>query len=131
MSAPLPCFTLLCITKTSMVHGLGIDLTGKTMNRLHDKGYIDNPVGKAKSVYIFPEGVKKAKGLFLQISNGTFSPYGHRLFSIDDITGFIQNGYNFPVSVPDMYCTAKIGIMRLPRDGIGNNLCCEMLSKKG
>jgi len=36
----------------------------ETMNRLHDKGYIDNPVGKSKSVYIFPEGVKKAKELF-------------------------------------------------------------------
>ena len=36
----------------------------ETMNRLHDKGYIDNPVGKAKSVYIFPEGVEKAKELF-------------------------------------------------------------------
>lgn len=57
----------------------------ETMNRLHDKGYIDNPVGKAKSVYIFPEGVKKAKELFLQILNGTFFPYSHRLFSIDDI----------------------------------------------
>ena len=32
-----------------------------TMNRLHDKGYIDSPVGKAKSVFIFPEGVKKQK----------------------------------------------------------------------
>ena len=35
-----------------------------TMNRLYEKGYIDNPVGKAKAVFIFSEGVKKAKELF-------------------------------------------------------------------
>ena len=35
-----------------------------TMNRLHDKGYIGNPVGKAKSVFVTPEGSEKAKELF-------------------------------------------------------------------
>lgn len=35
-----------------------------TLNRLHDKGYIGNPVGKAKSVFVTPEGSKKAKELF-------------------------------------------------------------------
>ena len=35
-----------------------------TMNRLYEKGYIDNPVGKARSVFVSPEGVKKAKELF-------------------------------------------------------------------
>jgi hypothetical protein len=35
-----------------------------TMNRLHDKGFIDNPVSKAKSVVVTPEGCKKAKELF-------------------------------------------------------------------
>jgi hypothetical protein len=35
-----------------------------TMNRLHDKGFIGNPVGKAKSVLVTPEGCKKAKELF-------------------------------------------------------------------
>ena len=35
-----------------------------TMNRLHDKGYIGNPIGKAKSVSVTLEGRKKAKELF-------------------------------------------------------------------
>lgn len=35
-----------------------------TMNRLHEKGFIGNPVGKAKSVVITSEGGKKARELF-------------------------------------------------------------------
>jgi hypothetical protein len=35
-----------------------------TMNRLHDKGFIGNPVSKAKSVMVTPEGCEKAKELF-------------------------------------------------------------------
>ena len=35
-----------------------------TMNRLHEKGFIGNPVGKAKSVAVTPEGCKRAKDLF-------------------------------------------------------------------
>ncbi len=35
-----------------------------TMNRLHEKGYISNPIGKAKSVGMSEEGFQKAKGLF-------------------------------------------------------------------
>ncbi len=35
-----------------------------TLNRLHEKGYISNPVGKAKSVSMDEEGYKKAEELF-------------------------------------------------------------------
>jgi len=35
-----------------------------TMNRLHEKGFIGNPVGKAKSVVMTQEGCKKAEELF-------------------------------------------------------------------
>ncbi len=35
-----------------------------TMNRLHDKGFIENPASKAKSVVVTPEGCKRAKELF-------------------------------------------------------------------
>jgi hypothetical protein len=35
-----------------------------TMNRLHDKGFIGNPVSKAKSVVVTPEGGSRAKELF-------------------------------------------------------------------
>jgi len=35
-----------------------------TMNRLHEKGYISNPIGKAKSVVMTEEGFLKAKELF-------------------------------------------------------------------
>ena len=36
----------------------------ETMNRLHEKGYLSNPVGKAKSVVMDEEGYKKAEELF-------------------------------------------------------------------
>jgi hypothetical protein len=36
----------------------------ETLNRLHDKGYISNPVGKAKSVVMTENGFLKAKELF-------------------------------------------------------------------
>jgi hypothetical protein len=36
----------------------------ETMNRLHEKGYISNPVSKAKSVIMTEEGYKKATELF-------------------------------------------------------------------
>jgi len=35
-----------------------------TLNRLHEKGYISNPVGKAKSVSMDEEDYKKAEELF-------------------------------------------------------------------
>ncbi len=35
-----------------------------TMNRLHEKGYISNPVSKAKSVIMYEEGFEKAQELF-------------------------------------------------------------------
>ena len=36
----------------------------ETLNRLHSKGYIGDPVSKAKSVFVTPEGSKKAEELF-------------------------------------------------------------------
>ena len=35
-----------------------------TMNRLHEKGYIGNPVSLSKSVVVTAEGAKRAKELF-------------------------------------------------------------------
>jgi hypothetical protein len=35
-----------------------------TMNRLHEKGLITNPVGKAKSVGMTEQGFKKSEKLF-------------------------------------------------------------------
>jgi hypothetical protein len=35
-----------------------------TLGRLHDKGMIDNPVGKVKSVVFTQEGLERAKALF-------------------------------------------------------------------
>ena len=42
------------------------------MNRLHEKGMISNPVGKAKSVVFIEEGEREAERLF------------HKLFGRDD-----------------------------------------------
>jgi hypothetical protein len=37
------------------------------LNRLHEKGYISNPVSKAKSVVLTDEGLKAAERLFNQL----------------------------------------------------------------
>ena len=42
-----------------------------TMDRLHVKGFIGNPVGKAKSVAVTPEGYKRARELFEAFFEGT------------------------------------------------------------
>lgn len=39
----------------------------EAMNRLHEKGYIANPIGKAKSVVFTEEGLKEAEGLFKKL----------------------------------------------------------------
>ena len=36
----------------------------EVMNRLHENGYIDNPVNKTKSVWLTDEGLAKSKLLF-------------------------------------------------------------------
>lgn len=36
----------------------------ETMNRLHEKGHISDPKGKAKSVVMTEEGLKRSKELF-------------------------------------------------------------------
>ena len=36
----------------------------ETMNRLHEKGMIHDPVGKAKSVVLTDEGIKRCEELF-------------------------------------------------------------------
>jgi hypothetical protein len=38
------------------------------MNRLHEKGFISNPVGKTKSVVMTEEGYKKAEEQFNKFS---------------------------------------------------------------
>jgi hypothetical protein len=38
----------------------------EVLNRLHAKGYIANPKGQAKSMFVTPEGVERAQALFDQ-----------------------------------------------------------------
>jgi hypothetical protein len=38
-----------------------------SLNRLQEKGYISNPVGKAKSIAMDEEGFKKAQELFKKL----------------------------------------------------------------
>jgi hypothetical protein len=38
------------------------------LNRLHEKGFIGNPVGKAKSVIVTDEGAKRSEELFRHFS---------------------------------------------------------------
>ena len=37
------------------------------MNRLHEKGYILNPVGKAKSVVLTEDGLREAERLYMKL----------------------------------------------------------------
>jgi len=39
----------------------------EAMNRLHEKGLIENPVGKAKSVLFTEKGLEESKRLFHQL----------------------------------------------------------------
>ena len=39
----------------------------EAMNRLHEKGYISDPVGKAKSVILTEEGLKASERLFKKL----------------------------------------------------------------
>jgi Domain of unknown function (DUF6429) len=40
------------------------------MGRLHDKGFISDPVGKAKSVAFTEEGIERAQALLKSLSGG-------------------------------------------------------------
>jgi Domain of unknown function (DUF6429) len=39
----------------------------EAMNRLHEKGYISDPVGKARSVVLTEEGLKASERLFKKL----------------------------------------------------------------
>lgn len=39
----------------------------EAMNRLHEKGFIQNPAGKAKSVVFTQEGLEESKRLFQRL----------------------------------------------------------------
>ena len=43
------------------------DFDWDVLGRLHDKGMIDDPVGKVKSVVFTPEGLERAEALFKQL----------------------------------------------------------------
>ena len=60
--------TLALLTLTSFKEG-GVTRSWKghdwdVMNRLHQKGWISDPVGKAKSVVLSDEGVDRGQALF-------------------------------------------------------------------
>jgi hypothetical protein len=59
---------LLYLVAHERIEGMGArawkGFDWETLNRLHDKGYISNPVGQAKSVVMTEEGFLKAKELF-------------------------------------------------------------------
>jgi len=44
------------------------------MERLHQKGFISDPVGKAKSVVFTEEGLERAKALFAKLFGKDKSP---------------------------------------------------------
>jgi hypothetical protein len=61
---------LLYLVTTERQEGLGArawkGFDWETMNRLHEKGWIDDPKSKAMSTYVTEEGFKKSEQLFLE-----------------------------------------------------------------
>jgi DNA-binding PadR family transcriptional regulator len=43
------------------------DLDWDALNRLHEKGFISNPVSKAKSVRLTEEGLRESERLFMKL----------------------------------------------------------------
>ncbi len=77
----------------------------ETMNRLYDKGYISNPIGKTKSVVMTENGFLKAKELF------------EKHFSNEAKT----------ISLPNLTAPAKKRWNQIPemvRKDIANNVWC-------
>ncbi len=65
-----PRSTARCLSYISacmMGAALGRDLTWDAMHRLHEKGYITEPVGKAKSVMFTEEGLRESRRLFREL----------------------------------------------------------------
>ena len=59
----------------------------ETMNRLHEEGYISNPVGKAKSVSVTPEGMEK---LLWDYYHYLIEHYGNESFSDGPLLGLYE-----------------------------------------
>lgn len=59
---------LMCLVMHERKEGFGCrawkGFDWDSLNRLHEKGYIGNPVGKAKSVVMSEEGIQRAEKLF-------------------------------------------------------------------
>jgi hypothetical protein len=60
-------FTVTCAWKSH---------DGDALNRLHAKGYISNPVGKAKSVMLTEAGARLAGELFAKLFRTPAAPNG-------------------------------------------------------
>lgn len=39
----------------------------EVMNRLHEKGFIENPIGKTKSVWVTEKGLKRSEELLFEL----------------------------------------------------------------
>ena len=46
----------------------------EVLNRLHEQGFMSNPVGKTHSVQMTPEGLARAEALFEALFGGTPPP---------------------------------------------------------
>ena len=61
---------LLYLVTTGRQEGLGArawrGFDGNTMNRLYEKGWIDDPKSKALSLHLTEDGFKKSEQLFLK-----------------------------------------------------------------
>jgi hypothetical protein len=57
-----------------------------TMNRLHEKGFIANPIGKAKSVVMTEKGFKRAEKLFKKHFAKLKSPAANKSVESDRAT---------------------------------------------
>lgn len=106
-----------------------------TLNRLHDKGYLSNPIGRAKSVGITEEGFLKAKELFERY----FAKEEEKTIPLPKFTPAAKKRWGqVPVwarkeIVEAVWCTqCRIGVPLLLREGkmIGRSLVLRGTCKK-
>jgi hypothetical protein len=61
---------LLYLVSTKLKEGLGArawkGFDGETINRLHEKGWIEEPKSKSMSLLVTEEGYKKSEQLFMK-----------------------------------------------------------------
>jgi Domain of unknown function (DUF6429) len=89
----------------------------ESMNRLHEKGYISDPRGKAKSIVFTPEGIQEAERLLSEMfseDDGHARPPSQHVYAIIRFDGFSQNP-ELSFTVKEVVATPEIAESEVKR----------------